>query len=628
MFKEKNSLVNQIVFYSIELLYLCILSIYIIQVTENLAGTNIYQTNVVYIVIGLLVISTWLFGPLLNRFTNLVVTGVYLTYLISQQVYYRGFESYYRLNTAIGLFDEVVGVKDSAFELMEKSDLYPIWILLGITVVFLVVYILFQRKLLSFKVRLISKLLACIGIMPIQNGSTAFDSLVDEVKNSTDLFELYKSDYYVYETMSDVSLFVDKFGLATLGYKDLIDYFNDKNETETYTTEIETFLNEKDSVIQTNEYTGIFEGKNILFIQAESFNDFALDEDLTPTLCMLRDEGINIKDFETPALSGSTSDSEFMANTSLIPDSDGEPVCYKYVNNTYPVTLAKLFHDNGYTTLAVHNNYGSYYNRTNIFETLGYDNFYDCTDLGLTDASSDSDVMETLKYIVADADYPLMVYWITYSGHQPYSYDSVGVDEDDVEKILKKYPDLEEKYVSYLAKNMDLDRSIKALLEQAEYTGTLDDLVIVFFGDHIVKGIELNSNTQYFEETGLSYSAEFNDTDLFIYNHGMTSAEYSKVSTLLDMLPTIANMYDFDYDEKQVLGRDIFDEDYDGYFFCNYGVISTDNYYYDMLEDSFSYTNGYDLEKAQDEVAYYQHLREISKYILQTNYFAGAKVGE
>ena len=617
----KDKLKKYITFYGIELLY-CASIIWFIQfVTNSLSVSSIYEEQLVKLFILIILGITWVFGASLNKLINFILVGIYSLYLISQKIYYRGFGSYYRLRTAIGLKDEVVGAKDSAMELIEKGDFTPIVILLVITVVFYVLYFLIQRKQLKFKQRILLKLVGLLVIQPVRAGYQDYNDLILSTKNTEDLFQLYKTDYYVYDTVSNVALFVEKFGLVTLGYKDIHDLIVQTNDTNTYISEIEDYLDNKERVINTNDFTGLLKGKNILFVQAESFNEFGMDEDLTPTIYKLKHEGINISNFNTPALSGSTSDSEFMANTSIVPSSEGEPVCYKYVNNTYPVTLANLFKENGYTTIAIHNNYGNYYNRFNMFASLGYDDFYDCTSFGMMDERSDLEIGEKLKYIIADADYPLMLYWITYSGHQPYTLDSVGVSEEDVEKIRAKYPELDDRYVSFFAKNMDLDRALKEIMDQAEYTGTLDNLAIVFFGDHIVKGMEYQNCDDFFEQTGLENFYTFNDTDLFIYATDLEPAEYSKVSTLLDFLPTIANLYDYSYDEKCVLGRDIFDPSYNGFFFANYGELANDYYRYDMLTDSFYYTNGYDTEKAEQEIVGFERLLDISKKILKIDYY-------
>ena len=55
--------------------------------------------------------------------------------------------------------------------------------------------------------------------------------------------------------------------------------------------------NEKGS--KQNKYTGMFEGKNLIFIVAESFSEIAVSEDLTPTLYKLVHEGFDFENFYT-----------------------------------------------------------------------------------------------------------------------------------------------------------------------------------------------------------------------------------------------------------------------------------------------------------------------------------------
>ena len=49
-----------------------------------------------------------------------------------------------------------------------------------------------------------------------------------------------------------------------------------------------------------NEYTGIFGGKNLIFIVAESLCYGAIDPEMTPTLYKMATEGFNYTDFYTP----------------------------------------------------------------------------------------------------------------------------------------------------------------------------------------------------------------------------------------------------------------------------------------------------------------------------------------
>lgn len=622
--KLNKKITNAIIFYGIEILYTAIVAIVLVLVTRQLSTTTVYQQEISSAILLGIIGITWLVGPLLNKWINLVLVNVYSIYLISQDIYNRAFNSYYRLNTALGLKSEVVGAKDSVVEFIKFSDFTFIIAFTLISILFIVLYFVYQRKLAKWTYRLLPRLLCIAAFIPAVNHIKTFDALLLEAKNSQDAFQIFQTDFYVYNSMPNVSLFVEKFGLVTLGYKDVIDVVVSQKDINNYKEEIDNFVTTKPDVINTNEFTGIFEGKNVLFVQAESFNEFALDETLTPTLWKLAHESIVVNGFDTPALSGSTSDTEFMTNASIIANSDGEPVCYQYANNTYDVTLANLFNEAGYYTLAVHNNYGDYYNRDIFFPQLGYQEFYDCTDLSLMDQAWDSEAMEVMKYLISDAlDYNVMLYWVTFSGHQPYTLDSVGVSSEDVEIIKELYPDLEDKYVSYLAKNMDLDKAIKSLMDQCEYTETLDDLVIVFFGDHVAKGFELRDNGEFLEQTGKTYDGNFNNTNLYIYNSATPAYEYTKTATVLDILPTISNMMGFTYDQTHVLGRDIFDPSYDGFYFSNYGTYKTDNFEYDMVKDNYTLINeNYSIDQAKEDMNKILEILNVSKYILKTDYFA------
>ena len=58
----------------------------------------------------------------------------------------------------------------------------------------------------------------------------------------------------------------------------------------------------------TNEYTGMFKGYNIIFITAESFSQYAIDKDLTPTLYKMYNEGFQFENYYSPAWGVSTTD--------------------------------------------------------------------------------------------------------------------------------------------------------------------------------------------------------------------------------------------------------------------------------------------------------------------------------
>ena len=68
-----------------------------------------------------------------------------------------------------------------------------------------------------------------------------------------------------------------------------------------------------------NDKTGIFQGKNLIFITAESFSDMAVDPVHTPTLYKLMTEGYHFTNFYNPIWGVSTLDGEYVNLLSLVP---------------------------------------------------------------------------------------------------------------------------------------------------------------------------------------------------------------------------------------------------------------------------------------------------------------------
>ncbi len=68
-----------------------------------------------------------------------------------------------------------------------------------------------------------------------------------------------------------------------------------------------------------NQYTGMFKGYNVIFITAEGFYGRVIDQNLTPTLYRLRNEGFVFNHYYTPGWYASTSDGEYSNLTGLLP---------------------------------------------------------------------------------------------------------------------------------------------------------------------------------------------------------------------------------------------------------------------------------------------------------------------
>lgn len=221
-----------------------------------------------------------------------------------------------------------------------------------------------------------------------------------------------------------------------------------------------------------------------------------------------------------------------------------------------------------------------------------------------------------------------MAFWITYSGHQPYTLsetETAGLSTENVERIREKYPDLSDEYVSYLAKNMDLDQALEEFMTTMAQAGKLDDVVFIVFGDHMAKGLDFSEGSSFYEETGLTYAYDMGHTELFFYCTGIDHQEvYQRTGTCLDLLPTAANLWGLTLDTQEVLGSDLFDPDYHGMYFDTWGNWLSDYYWYNSVSDELKlYDENDDRSQAEEEIYYHLELQEVSDEILSVDYFGG-----
>ena len=585
---------------------------------------SIYSTNVSYdlkvffgfalAIIGVCI----LVGGHANKYVSLVLCAIYTLYLVAQKTYHKGFGSYFRFSTVKELSSEVAQQGGAINELFDMKDLIPFIVLLIVVASFLVIRYCFKIKTkYKWYIHLSSLLCFLLSFISI-------NSMVNDIKSTytnVDNFEVFGTDFYLYDTLNNPKAFVDKLGLLTFEFRDVQSIIEGQKDNELYLDKIDTFFNSKSSNKETNEYTGLFKDKSLFVIQAESLNNLSISEELTPTLYRMINSSIELTNFDTPLLIGSTSDSEFMANTSFIPEAEGYSVCYQYVNNTYPLTLGNLFKDNGYKTNAFHNNYAVFYNRNTTFPNYGYD-FFDSYALGIESETNDSSVSEQIGWIDAEKE-KFMSFWISYSGHQPYNLNTVGVNKEDVDKIKNLYPDLSDEYVSYLAKCMDFDRAVEQFLNIMEWTNKLDDVVVIIYGDHIAKGISFEKGTNYDQvfNSNVDDDPTISYTPLFIYSNNMEHKVIDKYCTALDLLPTLMNLWDIDYESKYAFGNDIFNESYRGFCFDANGNYWNSDFYFNSSNNTITTYNGYSEDSAREIVNNFNEKREICKEILKIDYF-------
>jgi lipoteichoic acid synthase len=561
----------------------------------------------------------WVIPIKLSVFISNILVAVLSFYLFVQTVYFRAFSQYVRLNTAFSLINELIDNLDNAFDFVLVDDFVFLWPPALFLIASIAVFILKSR----FRVKRWFIEVA-LGLIVIASGVQFLffvQSGLDQDMYEIDIWFYYKTNHYVYTTVPTTNLFVDKFGLMGLLYRDVEQFVIVPNAQDFAASaqEIQSVFDQHPSYLS-SEYHGIFEGKSLLMIEVESLVYAVIDPVLTPTLYRLIQNGMVIEGFNAPLLPGSTSDTEFMAITSLLPANDGFNTFHRYYANEYPQTLATLFSAQGYSSTAFHNNYGEFYNRTEMLPSLGFE-FFDFYDLGLPgNEALDSETLERMKWIFFEQE-QFLSYWITFNGHQP--YDEASLDPqlfDYLRRVQERFPMLPEGESVYLAKTMDFDVALERLILDYENNNKSDQLVIILFGDHFPKGLLSDDSTK----TMLCDEDELfkcNRTPLIIWHQDEFVGKLSKPSSPLDILPAVVDLFGLNIISDFIIGSSVLNEDFEGFAFDMYGRIETQGFVYNQIEDDLKLKNASSVEEVEDAIFHYKRVLDVLPKIVEIDFF-------
>ena len=398
-----------------------------------------------------------------------------------------------------------------------------------------------------------------------------------------------------------------------------------------------------------NKYSNLFKGKNVLVIHAESIQGFAMNlkfnnQELTPTINKLANDGIYFSNFYSEESTGTSSDSEFTFATGLMPASNGT-VFMNYFDRDY-VTIQKLMADAGYYTFSMHGNDSSAWNRRVMHESMGYNKFYSKSDyeideeigLGLSDKSFFKQSVEKLTEIDSKNDkwYGTL---IMLTNHTPFSdindYSDYSVDIKNEDGTISAYLE-NTKIGNYLKSVNYADSAISSLLQMLDEKGILDDTVVVIYGDHDAKlkksEYEKLYDSEYVDSVLIDSSKKIEVIDDFSYElnrkvpfiiwskdiaNSNYSASIDKVMGMIDVSPTLNNM--FGLYNPYALGHDMFSIDENVVAFPSGNWMTNKLYYnaskkeYRQLEQDTSISMDY-IEKYNE---YTESIIEVSNGIIE-----------
>ena len=381
--------------------------------------------------------------------------------------------------------------------------------------------------------------------------------------------------------------------------------------------------------VETNEYTNIFEGKNVIVIHAESMMRNAMElsfngQEVTPNLNKLASEGLFFSNFYSQVSVGTSSDSELTFNTSLMPTKSGTAFV-SYSDRTY-ISTPNLLTEKGYYTFSMHANNADFWNRRAMHNTLGYKKFYSKSDykvtkentigLGLSDKEFFKQSIPKIKKISENHDkwYGIS---IMLSNHTPFSdvekYGEFNVDikgtvtnENGIQEEVT-YPYMEgTKLGNYFKSLHYADSALGEFINELDEAGLLDNTVIVLYGDHDARlpRSEYNKLYNYNMETHEFLTEDdpnYKEYDSFQYEVGRRvpfiiwtkdskgdeklNRDITDVMGMYDVMPTLGNMLGFS--NKYALGHDIFNIKNNNIVVFPNGNWVTNKMYYNSQKEAY-----------------------------------------
>ena len=395
-----------------------------------------------------------------------------------------------------------------------------------------------------------------LNIMYSVNGTPSLDNSITEKEHDT----TEKITLSVKYQNKEIDFYKIKNSTSDNKIKAMCDYFSSRSPSEK------------------NEYTGLFEGKNLIFICAEAFSPYSVSVERTPCLYKLMHEGFYFSDYSQPSFGESTSGGEYSLLLSQVPKKDsGEKGMSMKLSckENLRYSLPAFFADKGYLTSGFHNNSYTYYGRDVTHPKMGM-NWYGCNGCVTNDGTYldlapllssgwprlDSELIKSTVDLYMNEDKPFFTYYLTVSGHNNYSFDENTAARKNKDTV-KSLP-YSEKLKAYLAAQYELEKALCELISALSEAGKLSDTVIALSNDHYPYGLsplwQGNKGKDYISELYGKDVKKLSDKEkgvFFIYCADMKkSVEISKPISSFDVLPTLLNLFGMDFDSRLFAGRD------------------------------------------------------------------------
>jgi len=624
------------------ILFICIIYLELLFNIVSFGITNVISFKIAYITLFSLLMAILLGfickigNKKANKVLSILIVFILCIYYFGAYMFKSLFNTFFSFHL-LGISDQAATfIGDAVMEIMKRL---PMLLLFLIPFVFIIIY----KNKLSFrkgKRNIIAQAIVFIFILGIFilgiNFSSERKTLFNEVDNNAMNIEKMglnvatyldiKRMFFPIEEKINTEEIVEEFSeeeksygpnAIDIDFDSLIQNTNSKTVKEMH----EYFKNQQPTY--KNEYTGLYEGKNLIVVMGESLNDIAISEKYTPTLYKLSHEGFEFTNFYTP-INMSTIGGEFQMQTGLFANLAMLTTKFRPGNTYFPYGLGKIFNDREYYVSAYHANTGTFQSRDRYLKSLGYTN-YISKGTGLEKLmncniwpQSDYDMVNATIDDILTHD-KFHAYYVSVSGHMPWGLNANAMSARNKAAVADLKVGDEAK--GYVAANIELDKALQLIIEKLDEKGILDDTVIAVVPDHYPYSMNINSINEL-STYKRDERFEVNHSSLIIWNNKQEHKVIDKITNSLDFIPTMLNLFNVEYDSRLITGKDIFAPNEGLVFFTDRSWIS-DKGRYNAANGSFT-------PSVNEEISpdYVKNINSVvssrintSKLIMDTDYY-------
>lgn len=321
-------------------------------------------------------------------------------------------------------------------------------------------------------------------------------------------------------------------------------------------------------------YFGQAANRNVVFIHLESMQQFLIDlrlieengveSEVTPFLNELfhSPDSYSFTNFFHQTSQGKTSDAELLIDNSLFGLPQGSAFTQVGAGNTFqagPQILKSL----GYTSAVFHGNVGSFWDRDNVYKSMGFDYFFssetsytlneeNSLEYGLKDKLF---FQESVQYLEKMAQ-PFYSKFITVSNHFPFPPDEMNT--------LFDIPDTSDETINGFFNTVHYaDQALAEFFQYMKDSGLYENTMFVLYGDHY--GISNSRNRTLAPVLGMDPAtwgeydnAMLQRVPLIIHIPGSGTGEINDTySGQVDVLPTVLHLLGVDTATHIQMGQDL-----------------------------------------------------------------------